>query len=379
MNKIALSVPDEVYRMARLAAARQNTSVSAPVADFLQEIALGRSHHASRSAAIAKVNGATKAELQSLKAAIRAKKDAVKTAQEDLAAAFPQGEPARQRPHISTYAGYAKAADHPGPPPPAGSVFSPHLVVFTLERKDGPYRTLELPCSLALTDRWREAMASHANDCPPAAQSLLTGHAADRAPLQSAHVAFLALGFVGHPHADGRVPGLALALPEAMPADVRADILRVAARVCAEPLKLGRLGAWRLAPLAMARPLETLRAATWTAHPAGATHWGTVTPIAYDQHPKAKLKSEYVAEATSLIAAACERIGLPRPREVILTAVSPHLGAPPAHAYPRLRRKDGSERRHTHAILIFQQPIRGPILLGAGRYRGYGLCRPIEM
>lgn len=48
------------------------------------------------------------------------------------------------------------------------------------------------------------------------------------------------------------------------------------------------------------------------------------------------------------------------------------------HAFPRLRRKDGSERRHTHAILVFDEPVRGPILVGAGRYRGYGFCRPME-
>lgn len=36
------------------------------------------------------------------------------------------------------------------------------------------------------------------------------------------------------------------------------------------------------------------------------------------------------------------------------------------------------ERRHAHAILVFDRPVRGPILLGAGRYRGYGLCRPLS-
>ncbi len=54
MKNITLSVPDEVYRKARLAAARQDTSVSALVADILQEIASGRSRHASRAATIAK-------------------------------------------------------------------------------------------------------------------------------------------------------------------------------------------------------------------------------------------------------------------------------------------------------------------------------------
>lgn len=306
-------------------------------------------------------------------------KKAATTAKKELAAAFPHGEPRQDRPRISTYVSYAKADEITETPPAPGSVFSPHLTVFILEREDGPYRSLDLACTLALTDRWREAMASHANDFSTEAQSLLTGHAPDKSALQAAHVAFLSLGFVGHPHADGRMPGIGLALPAEMPPDVRADILKVANRVCNEGLKLGRLGAWRLALSTMARPLETLRPATWTAHPKGATQWSTVTPIAYDHHPKAKGKAEYLAEVAAMIIAGCERIGLPRPREVIPTPVSAHLGAPPAHAFPRLRRKDGSERRHTHAILLFDEPVRGPVIIGAGRYRGYGLCRPMEV
>lgn len=300
-------------------------------------------------------------------------------AKKALKTAFPLGEPRQDRPRISTYAGYA-LADHTADAPQARSgVFSPHLALFTLERIDGPYRSLDLACTLALTDRWHEALASHANDLSPEAQSLLTGHAQNKAPLQSAHVAFLPLGFVGHPHATGHLPGIALALPNEsiMPAEVRRDILRAAGRI--RELKLGRLGAWKLEPSAMVRPLETLRPATWTANPEGATHWSTVTPIAYDHHPKAKDKAGYQTEAGGMIRTNCERIGLPSPREIIITPVSAHLGTPPAHAFPRLRRKDGSERRHTHAILIFDEPVIGPILLGAGRYRGYGLCRPMEV
>jgi CRISPR-associated protein Csb2 len=306
-------------------------------------------------------------------------KAARQSIEQSLAAKFPHGEPRQDRPRISTYASYARAEELTDAPPTTGSIFRPHLAVVTLERVDGPYRSLDLACTLALTDRWREALASHANGLSPEAQSLLTGHALDKSPLQTAHVAFLPLGFVGHPHATGHLPGIALAFPNenVMSPDIRRDVLRVAGRV--HELKLGRLGAWKLAPSTMARPLKTLSHATWTAHPGGATQWSTVTPIAYDHHPKAKDKAGYLAEIAAMISAGCERLGLPRPQTVIPTPVSAHLGAPPAHAFPRLRRKDGSERRHTHAILVFDEPVRGPILIGAGRYRGYGLCRPMEV
>jgi CRISPR-associated protein Csb2 len=79
-----------------------------------------------------------------------------------------------------------------------------------------------------------------------------------------------------------------------------------------------------------------------------------------------------------MIKECCVRIGLPVPREAIPTPVSAHLGTPPAHAFPRLQRKDGGLRRHAHAILIFDEPVCGPVILGAGRYRGYGVCRPMD-
>lgn len=272
--------------------------------------------------------------------------------------------------------GYARAEAAAPTPAICGTVFSPHLVVFTLERLEGPYRHLDLACTLALTERWREALASHANDLSAEAQQIISGHAPDRKPLEKPHLVFLPLGVVGHEHADGHLMGAALALPDAIPASLRQEVLRAAASV--GELVLGRLGRWALEPVNMSRPPMTLRADIWTAHPAGATHWATVTPVAFDQHPKARNKAAYQTEAAELITGACERIGLPRPREVIITPVSAHLGAPPAHTFPRLRRKDGTERRHTQAILVFAEPVRGPVLLGAGRYRGYGFCRPMN-
>lgn len=272
--------------------------------------------------------------------------------------------------------GYARAEDASPAPAIRGTVFSPHLLVFILERLEGPYRHLDLACTLAFTERWREALASQSNDLSAEAQQIISGHAPDRRPLEQPHLAFLPLGVVGHEHADSHLMGAALALPDQIPAPTRREVLRAAGRV--RELVLGRLGKWAVEPLTMARPPVSLRADTWTAHPAGATHWATVTPVAFDQHPKARNKVAYHTEATELISAACERVGLPRPREVIITPVSAHLGAPPAHAFPRLRRKDGTERRHIHVILVFPEPVRGPVLLGAGRYRGYGFCRPIN-
>ena len=74
---------------------------------------------------------------------------------------------------------------------------------------------------------------------------------------------------------------------------------------------------------------------------------------------------------------ACTFVGLPRPAEVMLHHTALLEGVPGSREFPRLSRKsDGSLRRHSHATIVFNTKVRGPVVIGAGRYRGYGLCRP---
>ena len=171
---------------------------------------------------------------------------------------------------------------------------------------------------------------------------------------------------------------MAITLPRGLARDERRGVLTAVRRVREEGLKLGALGRWNLEPSDLQRPLVNLLPQTLTGSPRGATQWATVTPIAFDQHAKAKEPAAHRAEVAAMIHQACLRIELPEPRDVVVTAVSAHLGAPAAHQFPRLVRKDGGDRRHSHAVLIFAEPVQGPMLLGAGRYRGYGVCRPLE-
>lgn len=302
------------------------------------------------------------------------KKDRRKAARA-LAEAFPDGAPPRHRPRLSVYRGYAPRSPRQELRPVSGTVFTPHPLVLTLERENGPRRELDLPCVLSVVARWREAILSVSNDLDDEVRALLSGHRPDGTPLEGPHLAFLPLAFVGHPHADARLLGMGLALPANASHDHRRTALRAIGRV--RHLALGHLGKWRIETERRSNPPQNLRADVWTAHPDGATHWSTVTPIVFDRHPKTENRPSQVREVAAMVATGCERIGLPTPREVIVTPVSAHLGVPPAFVFPRLRRKDGSERRHTHAILIFDEPVRGPVLIGAGRYRGYGFCRPL--
>jgi CRISPR-associated protein Csb2 len=311
-----------------------------------------------------------------LKVAAEAAADrrAQREARRRLEQEFGGGPPRRLRPSIARFQGYARPESGAGASVPPGSVFSPHLVVFALEARGGPFAALGLQAVLQVGQRWREALLSQSNDAPAGVREVLSGHEPSGAPLERPHLAVLPLAFVGHPHADGHLLGLAAALPAALAPDERRQVLRVLGRV--GELRLGALGVWALVRDTGPRPPWNLRPEAWTAHPRGATHWATVTPVAFDRHPKARDRAAYQREAAEGIAAACTAVGLPRPREVVVTPVSAHLGVPPAHVFPKLARKDGTERRHAHAILVFDEPVVGPVLIGAGRYRGYGVGRP---
>jgi CRISPR-associated protein Csb2 len=250
-------------------------------------------------------------------------------------------------------------------------------VVFTLEVRSGPGTDLDLCCVPPLVARWREALISQSNGSPPWLRGVISGHDASGAPLQGPHLAFVPMASVGYPGARGHLLGMAAALPAGLTAAERHQAIEILSWV--RDLKLGGLGVWGLVRETRARPSRDLRPDAWTAHPGGATHWATVTPVAFDRHPKAKDPALYQREVAQMIAVGCVGIGLPQPREVVVTPVSAHLGVPPAHVFPRLVRKDGGQRRHAHAILVFDEPVRGPMLVGAGRYRGYGVCRPVHI
>lgn len=284
--------------------------------------------------------------------------------------------PVQLPPQISLYQGYARPGREEEKPEVLGSVFSPQLVVFGLERRSGPVAALGLPATLQLVQRWREALVSYSDAATERVRAIVSGHGADGGPLGEPHLALIPLAFVGHPNADGHLVGLAAVLPAGLDPEDRRQVLRILGRV--GELKLGALGVWGLVRELGDRPAWNLRPEVWTAHPAGATHWSTVTPVAFDRHPKSKDRSEYQREVSAIIADACGTIGLPRPRAVVVASVSAHFGVPPAFEFPRLARKDGTERRHGHAIVVFDEPVVGPVLIGAGRYRGYGVCRPMD-
>lgn len=273
-----------------------------------------------------------------------------------------------QRPVGSLWTGYMQ----PRPPSASAiaeqSVFSDDLAV--LRRIGGP--ALGLESTLQLTSALRGAIMQSCPAQPP--PEWVSGHKADQTASETPHVALFPLPHVGREHADGHLLGVAIAIPRAVDAAEAARCLDgVLNHDDHDPLELrmGNLGVWQLQPEDRDEPAVALRPSTWTE---ASERWATVTPIVLDRHPKGPDKWK---QAEDTIAAACLRIGLPRPRDVVLAPVSLYVGAPHSRRFPNIQRKsDGGNLHHTHAIITFDQPVEGPVLLGAGRYRGYGLCRP---
>lgn len=249
------------------------------------------------------------------------------------------------------------------------SSFDPALLI--LRRVAGP--RLGLESTLQLTEALRNTVMTQCSIQPPS--EWISGHTADGAPSQRPHLAFIPLPDVKHMYAKGHLLGAALVVPRDIPAEEQQHMGGVLFDDEGLPreleIRMGRIGVWKMQLDEGEDSRLALQPETWTKSPGGAKRWATVTPIVFDQHPKKP------GEAEETLAAACERIGLPRPKDVILTSVSMFIGTPHARRFPLMPRKTGGHRQHTHAILTFDQPIVGPVLLGAGRFRGYGLCRPL--
>ncbi|MFH0901594.1 MAG: type I-U CRISPR-associated protein Csb2 [Pseudomonadota bacterium] len=275
---------------------------------------------------------------------------------EKLESSFASG----RRPDMGAWHGYKEAVGARVLDVSLGS-FSPDLLI--LRRVAGP--RLGLVSTLRLTEAMRGA-AMRSADQPPC--EILTGHGTDGGPSRRTHLAFIPLADVGHEHANGHLLGIAAALPRALEPQESSACVRAMARI--EQLAMGELGEWKLESDSGFGGSRALAVHTWTRP---SRRWATVTPVVLDRYPKR------AGDAEEAICLACERSGLPRPTSAVAVPVSPILGVPIARSYPPLHGHPGRLNRwHTHAIVIFDEDVSGPVLLGSGRYRGYGVCRPLR-
>ena len=233
----------------------------------------------------------------------------------------------------------------------------------------------------------------------------ISGLDASGSPTIGPHISIVPLAFVGYHHADGGVRGLAIVMPRGLvgaPADAVLRSIRgisgnddggrdgTPGQFSVDVLGHGTV---KLAPHA-GDPTSTLDPSTWARR---SRTWSTVTPIVLDRAPRERGDARD-AEVSRIIARSCTLQGLPAPTSVYTSNV-PYLPGPPlATAFPRytvpkrprpLERDAGGKRPasdkdatdakvHTHAQITFGEVVCGPVVLGAGRYNGYGLCKPMR-
>ena len=220
---------------------------------------------------------------------------------------------------------------------------------------------LPIEASVTLTAAVRVALMANAGK-EGTLTPLLHGH--DGTP----HCAIAALPFVGRKYADGHLMGFAVILPRQSGAAERRAVLSACGDLSRNGLHIPEIGDWRIEPEEGTSLANTLRVSTWIGP---ARTWRSVTPVLLDQFPKKNGRS-----TEEILALACERAGLPAPMSIHHQPYSDLESVPPVPAFRLRRKSDERPRWGVHVKLTFHDMVRGPLLLGAGRFFGLGLMRP---
>jgi CRISPR-associated protein Csb2 len=271
-----------------------------------------------------------------------------------------------ERPQPCASVTYRKV--EPAVPETPSSCFD-EFIVF--RRTEGPRPPLE--GTFKLTSTLRKAVIALAED---PVDPVISGHTPDGQRVEHDHLAFLPLANVGNRWADGAILGCALLLPEEVDERERRCIYRAVERhtpessVQLDRITLGRGGVMRVSrtpvPKRTSLQPETYRGPHRT--------WASVTPMVFDRFPKDKPGET----RRDILDRACARLGLPEPAAVRFPDHSPLIGVPPASQFVVSPQAGFARRPRTHLVMEFAEPVTGPIVLGAGRYFGFGLMRPWE-
>jgi CRISPR-associated protein Csb2 len=214
----------------------------------------------------------------------------------------------------------------------------------------------------------------------------VSGHSPDRRPSREPHLAIAPLAFLGSAYASGAVFGFALIPPRSRDLLADPDFQRAVRKIIRRDeedrrvIVLDRLG------LAFALGAETERSSLDPSrYVAAVTRWASATPIVLDRHLKQAGNEAREAEITNLVRQACVNAGLPEPGRIAAgkhSAIEGATSAYPSGSAPRWTRwrlpESLASRQLTHAVIEFERPVKGPVILGAGRFVGLGLCLPLD-
>lgn len=278
------------------------------------------------------------------------------------------------RPLPSHWSGYKKVSNKSKAPIFNGP-YDPALLVF--QKVAGRNFGLE-SCGIISEAIRLELMRRFGAEAP----EWLSGHANDGTPSKQSRPAYLPLGFVGNDHADGHLLGIALAIPndfkhmEALFSllvkhkdEEHSGIPYLKLQVKNPQLGNRDVGIieLQLDERPEGRRQFNLKSDTWTKP---ARSWATITPIMLPRFPRRELLPETV------IVQACLDSGYPEP-EAVRVSYSPFVaGVPHSRAFHTKPADKRPPRPLIHAEIDFPVRVSGPVVIGAGRYAGYGVCRP---
>ena len=233
------------------------------------------------------------------------------------------------------------------------------LHAFTLAFDQG--KRFGLAQMAGVTDRLRRALLSKLPELQP---EVLSGHAADGTPGTQPHLAIVPLAFVGARHASGELKGLALLLPKIADQAICAMLEEALDKI--QQLHFGNLGSLDLRRLDDPRlELQSLR---FSRYQTLAKSWVSVTPVIFERFPKPKLSAEQI------IVDSLARQNLPAPVAIEIQRMPMLVGSENSAAFNMPEPLRGKLRAHVR--LVFERPINGPLLLGSGRFQGFGLFTP---
>lgn len=236
--------------------------------------------------------------------------------------------------------------------------------------------------ALPITRAIRGALQKYASE---PSREILSGHSLwDDHGTKNNHVSVFPLPNSGAIHSDGYVQNFAIAIPTNATAEDRRYVIDALQSWRRDNGKLrpSRLGGDFVIELpADPYPTITSRPSYWVRP---AEQWCSVTPVALNRWPKHlsstdRGKREHDEKSVKeFIAAACEDSGLPTPIRVEFGNAPFVKGTDNASRFvPYVAGTSKTRRFLLHTRLTFGAKIDGPVLIGAGRFLGYGLCVPI--
>ena len=211
-----------------------------------------------------------------------------------------------------------------------------------------------------LTALFKAAVLSRYDELFGTPPGVLHGHGFESEGYDLAR--YLALPDVGFRWSDGRIHGLALWMP-AESTSVERQRARDAAHAVRRLVGGGVDAAvWVRGP--ERRPVSA-SPQRWCGP---SRRWATAFPAVHERHGPVSL-----AEVTRW----CRHAGLPEPT-ACRAARTPLARGGVDLAPPEVHRLGRRRMPYSHLELVFAEPVRGPVVVGAARQRGLGLCLPLD-